>query len=197
MPKNRSSAQNIDETRRERWGKKKHSMRFYNIIFARYDELYAIEQDIKYNLILRSFRKNSLKMVLDIGCGSGLFLEKIINISKMRVGIDFSQKMLTNAKKINALTHYICADADYLPLRERVFDSVFAFTVIQNIPDPKSTLLEMIRVAKRESFFGITFPNNVNLDEKVLNWFKDVGMSSQEMVNDTGLKDRVFICRIE
>lgn len=193
VPKNRLSKRRINKTR-EMWDKKKDSMRFYNTIFTSYDELYAKEQETKYNIILKSMKKTSFGTILDVGCGSGLFLQKIANVSKIRVGVDISHKMLSNAKKNNtSSTYLICADADYLPFKKKIFDSVFTFTFLQNMPDPKSTLHEIGRVGKHKSIFGITFHNNSNVIQKALDWLKDIGISYQEIADDTALKDHFFI----
>jgi ubiquinone/menaquinone biosynthesis C-methylase UbiE len=40
------------------------------------------------------------------------------------------------------------ADADHLPFREAFFDAVFAFTLLQNMPEPSETLNQLKLVVK-------------------------------------------------
>jgi ubiquinone/menaquinone biosynthesis C-methylase UbiE len=53
-------------------------------------------------------------------------------------------------------TALICSDADYLPLKEEIIDKVFALTILQNMPDYKAVLREIMRVAKKGSTVVVT-----------------------------------------
>jgi ubiquinone/menaquinone biosynthesis C-methylase UbiE len=50
----------------------------------------------------------------------------------------------------------IQADADYLPFIDACFNLVFAFTVLQNMPNPEKTLREIKRNAKRDALITVT-----------------------------------------
>jgi ubiquinone/menaquinone biosynthesis C-methylase UbiE len=52
--------------------------------------------------------------------------------------------------------HLILADADYMPLRRNTFSNVFALTLVQNTPNPATTLNELNRVAKKEAVIVVT-----------------------------------------
>ena len=51
--------------------------------------------------------------------------------------------------KINSFL--VSADAEHLPFRDKVFDTIFAITLIQNLPNPIKSLKEIKRVSKREA----------------------------------------------
>ncbi len=179
-----------------KWDEKKDSRRFYDTTASSYEELYRKEQEKKYNIALKYLETAHLGTVLDVGCGAATFLQKIIGVSSLRVGIDISLKMLSNATEINVQsTHLLCADADYLPIRDGIFDSIFAFTLLQNMPNPRSTFLEMLRVLRRNGIIIATWPISSNRMSGSLQWFKDSEISFQEVEYQTSLKDHILIFR--
>ena len=75
------------------------------------------------------------------------------------VGVDVSRKLLLKAKEqANASQNVflVQADADHLPFSDDFFDPVFAFTVLQNMPEPSATLNELKRVAKCDGRVVVT-----------------------------------------
>ena len=110
-----------------------------------YDERYAKEQKAKYMAALENVAVAG-EVVLDVGCGSGLFFREVAAQAKMVVGVDISRKLLLKAKhQADAFGNVFVlqADADHLPFKDGFFDVVFAFTVLQNMPKPSATLKEL------------------------------------------------------
>jgi SAM-dependent methyltransferase len=70
--------------------------------------------------------------VLNVGCGN-MYLKNAINLD-----IDLGRHP------------DILADFHYLPFRSKVFDTIFAFDVIEHSSRPKSFILELERVCKNE-----------------------------------------------
>ncbi|MEM3504085.1 MAG: methyltransferase domain-containing protein, partial [Nitrososphaeria archaeon] len=70
------------------------SMEHYNALAKGYDELYGNEQQRKIDFILKEFDLKDKNIILDIGCGTGLLLEKIYDKNKVFVEVDISEKML-------------------------------------------------------------------------------------------------------
>ena len=132
------------------WKDKRRVMQRYDLTADMYDERYADEQRVKYRAALENVNVND-SIVLDVGCGTGLFFSKVVAQASMVVGVDISRKLLLKAgdkaKKLSNV-FVLQADADHLPLGEGFFDAVFAFTVLQNMPNPPETLGEIKRVAK-------------------------------------------------
>ncbi|MGD0450672.1 MAG: class I SAM-dependent methyltransferase [Candidatus Bathyarchaeia archaeon] len=132
------------------WKDKRRVMQRYDLTAEMYEERYAEEQKAKYKAALEKEDVTD-GMVLDVGCGSGLFFREVTAQSGMIIGVDISRKLLLKAKKqADSLTNVsvLQADADHLPFKNAFFDVVFAFTVLQNMPKPVETLKELNRVVK-------------------------------------------------
>ena len=131
--------------------KKTDSMSFYSATASSYEELYGNEQQLKYDLVLKALGVESLGRVVDIGCGTGAFLRRISSESTFLVGVDLSLSMLIRAKESGGPTiHLLRCDANFLPIKDDVFDYAFSFTVLQNLPSPSTTLLEILRTIHPE-----------------------------------------------
>lgn len=107
---------------------------------------------------------------LDIGCGSGYFLNKAI--CKRGVGVDISDLMVKAALencKNNGKKFIVQSDAENLPFKKRSFDKIVSTEVIEHVLHPIALLEEIERVSKKETVIVITIPN-----EKCINWIKDI-----------------------
>jgi len=141
------------------WKEKRNNMRHYDRQAAIYDVQYLGEQDAKIEDILNSMKVGSNEHVLDLGCGTGFLFHHISKRVGLLVGLDISSKALREAKKrTKKLSNIVlvCADADYTPFPDHIFDKVFAITVLQNMPEPKKTIIEMKRVGKAQAVFAVT-----------------------------------------
>ena len=124
-----------------------------------YDMRYAEEQLTKIDAALKTAKIVGNGMALDVGCGTGLLFKHVAGKTKAFVGLDISRKTLEHAKtraKDYLNVHLILADADHMPLRGNSFDNVFAFTLLQNTPNPAATLNELYRVAGKEAVITAT-----------------------------------------
>ena len=172
------------------WKDKRKIMQRYDLTSEMYEERYAEEQKAKYKVALENVDVAG-GMVLDVGCGSGLFFREINSQSGMIVGVDISRKLLLKAKEqANSLGNVLVlqADADHLPFKNSLFDVVFAFTMLQNMPKPAETLKEITRVAKIDGRVVVTglkkaFPLNMFIDI-----LEDSGMNIISFVGNEDLK---------
>lgn len=140
------------------WKDKRKIMQRYDLTAEMYEERYAEEQKAKYDISLKNLDFAN-GMILDVGCGSGLFFKEVAPQSDMVVGVDLSHKLLLKAKeqaKSFENVFILQADADNLPFGDAFFDLVFAFTVLQNMPKPAETLKELKRVSKSNGSVVLT-----------------------------------------
>lgn len=169
----------------------------YDVKAEGYEAQYGGEQSEKYGAALDAVRVEGSDVVLDDGCGIGSFIRRVAHRSFCVVGVDFSERMLSVAKRMcGGLRNVflIRCDADFLPLKEASFDKVFSFTLIQDTPDPKRTILEMVRVSKSGSRIVVTALKKVYTLSKLTDQLRSSGLRVVDAPDAEGLKDHVVMC---
>jgi SAM-dependent methyltransferase len=86
--------------------------------------------------------------VLDIGCGSGLFIKMADAKGATVTGIDVSEQLLGIARQRNPTAALLNQDMEHLPFDDRCFDLVTGFNSIQYAEDVQNVLTEAKRVLK-------------------------------------------------
>lgn len=176
------------------WNQKRKTIRSYDCIAETYNDRYADEQEAKYRAALENVKPSG--NILDVGCGTGIFFKHVANRAKILIGIDSSKKLLFEAMKNTPKKHNIHlvqADADHLPFNEGLFNAIFAFTVLQNMPKPVETLNELNRVAKTGAkviFTGLKKVFSVTSLHRILN---KTGLHLISIIADDSLKCHVLI----
>lgn len=110
-----------------------------------------------HKILKKSGKRN---LLLDVGCGNGLFTVPLADLFNFVVGVDLSKGMIKRCKEKRDNLDFILASATDLPLKDNVFDAVISLSVLEYIK-PKSsvekTLKEISRTAKNDSFIFLTF----------------------------------------
>lgn len=88
-------------------------------------------------------RRLAPRRALDVGTGSGRYLDVLAAIGASTVGIDFSLAMLARARRPR-----ICGDARRLPFRSGRFDLVNASLMVGDVADLAGWALEIFRVLR-------------------------------------------------
>ena len=137
---------------------KRRIVEWYDELAPSYDELYGREQTEKYEVALSIGKVLREDLVLDVGCGTGLFLEFLGARSPpaFYVGVDVSLGMLSFRKRSGIVSHdYVLADAEFLPFRNSCFDKVFSITVLQDLPSAERARGEIERVSRGEIVISV------------------------------------------
>lgn len=87
------------------------------------------------------------RRVLEVGCGTGLVLERIARFASVAVGVDLSPGMLSHARARGLDVHE--GDCVALPFDDETFDVVCSFKVLAHVDDFDAALAEMLRVVRR------------------------------------------------
>jgi ubiquinone/menaquinone biosynthesis C-methylase UbiE len=86
------------------------------------------------------------KDVLEVGCGTGLVLERIASFARTARGIDLSPGMLAKARARGLNVSE--ASATELPFQDDSFDVTCSFKVLAHVPNIERALSEMARVTR-------------------------------------------------
>lgn len=176
---------------------KKEDMQHYDSAAAVYDVQYLEEQEGKYRAALDATRVSERGYILDLGCGTGLFAEEVAELGDFVIGVDHSAKMLKKAKQKHngRLIFFLCADADNLPFAEGIFDKVFSFTMLQNMPYPEKTVAEICRASKKGSEVVLSVPKKAFTRSSFSRILDVTGLSLVEFIDEEELKDYIAICK--
>lgn len=86
------------------------------------------------------------KDVLEVGCGTGLVLQRIHGFARSARGVDLSPGMLDHAKRRGL--NVMLGSATALPFEDATFDVTCSFKVLAHVPDIRGALREMLRVTR-------------------------------------------------
>lgn len=115
---------------------------------------YSLINNLEFEKI-KPFAKN--KKALEIGCGTGLILERTNGVAKNALGVDISKGMLDVCKKKGLCVQQ--ASATKLPFEDSCFDLVYSFKVLPHIPEIKKALVEIARVTRPNGRMVLEFYN--------------------------------------
>ncbi len=162
-----------------------------------YDTRYRQEQEAKYDVILDRIRPLPQELVLDEGCGTGLLLARL---DSHNVGVDFSHRLLSTARqrlKEKHRTHLVQADAEHLPFRHSMFNTLFAVTLIQNLPTIKEVIAEMKRVSRPGTWTAITALKKAFTLAEFCKALKDLGFKDVSTYQNEDLKDWIAFATVK
>lgn len=86
------------------------------------------------------------KDALEIGCGTGLILQRVAAAARTARGVDLSPGMLAHAKSRGL--DVLEASAAALPFPDASFDVTYSFKVLAHVPSWEQALAEMARVTR-------------------------------------------------
>jgi len=140
-------------------------LKFYYLPFTR---MFFIKRLALVNAMIK---ENTYDTLLDIGCGSGIFLKELKNRCNNLYAIDVHRKMhlvqdMIKKEKINAnLTEASVID---LPYDSETFDCVISVSVLEHIRELDRALNEIHRVAKRDAIIVLAFPVENRITDIIL-----------------------------
>jgi ubiquinone/menaquinone biosynthesis C-methylase UbiE len=138
--------------------------KIYNKLAKTYDLRHENPSTKRVREKERSLLKYVKGNALDVGCGTGYYLNTLRNC----IGVDISEGMLKIAKRFGKV---IQADSNRLPFKDETFETVLCMFSVLNMCNWKSTVEEMSRVLKRNGFCIISvasvYDNHYSFLEKL------------------------------
>lgn len=101
--------------------------------------------------------------VLDVGCGNGLFLKKLLLLNKnlQLFGVEVNQFLIDKARQNTSLARIDLVDLNkgFLPFDNDMFETVFCLDVIEHLTNPLGLLKEIKRVLKPSGHLILCTPD--------------------------------------
>ncbi len=147
--------------------KQKLSKKYFSDIANKYDsarnsDFREVElQKDEFKIITDFVHKSKPGKVLDVACGTGVYL----SLYKGREvhGVDISKDMLKYAKIKNPKANLKVANAERLPYKDKTFAVVTSARFICHTPEYKKIIHEMVRVISPGGSLILDFPNKYSL----------------------------------
>lgn len=119
---------------------------------------HAMIDDLEVDLLDEYVSGND---VLEVGCGTGLILDRVAPKANRAVGIDISGGMLHQAAERGL--DVAQGDVTALPFADESFDVVYSFKVLAHVKDIDRALREVARVTRRGGHVLLEFYNPYSL----------------------------------
>ncbi len=121
----------------------------YDAIADSYDHHYDHPRGRNYHSHISNYLIRALPpggKLLDIGCGTGLFVEKYIRYGGSATGLDISTRMIEQARNRCDCCEFTVGTGERIPFRDSSFDAVSSLLVFSYLRDPAAMLSETYRV---------------------------------------------------
>lgn len=166
-----------------------------------YDRHVSVQKRVVNRLVslVRSHATGHPTSILDVGCGTGQLLASLREEfpSAQLHGLDLAYNMLQCAsERLTSDAHFVNADAEYLPFRDRTFDLVVSTSTLQWLENLELFFEQARRVTQNGGLLCIAFFAGRTLCE-LRECFRDV--IGQKIDSSTNYADRLhrFMDRFE
>lgn len=97
-------------------------------------------------------------IVLDLGCGTGLFTKTIVGKSRNIVALDTSRNMLRYGREHTNIYNFVLGNCQSLPIKANSIDVVVCIGLFEYV-DREATLSEINRVMREKAIIILQCPN--------------------------------------
>jgi len=122
---------------------------------------------MRYRAVERMTASLPIGSVLDVGCGTGDFAQLFDPARTRYLGIDISEKMIAECRRLFPTHEFRVADGDSIDAADASLDLVLSIGVLEYLPDPVSHLKELARITKPGGNIIVTVPNGSNRSRRM------------------------------
>ena len=124
----------------------------------------ALVKKVENELLLELLQPGPQEMILDVGCGTGIFTLSILGFGPRITGLDISFPMLRRAElKTKGLPfRAVAGDMTHLPFADECFDRVVSMTALEFIKDGRAAVEDLLRVTKKGGVVVVTTLNSLS-----------------------------------
>jgi len=124
----------------------------------------ALVKKYENEMLLDLLQPESEELVLDVGCGTGVFTLNILGLGPRIVGLDNSYPMLRRAESKTKGFSFsaVAGDMRCLPFVDGCFDKVVSMTALEFIADGQAAVADLFRVVKKEGVVVVTTLNSLS-----------------------------------
>jgi len=98
----------------------------------------------------------------DLGCGSGVFSDKLHDRGLKCIGLDLSFNLVKVGGETYSNIHFVNGDVETQPFADDTFDLVVLSGLVHHLPDPTLCAAEVFRILKPGGRFVAFDPNRRN-----------------------------------
>lgn len=159
-------------------------------------EIFSLAEDYPNKIFDYLYPSIQNKIVLDLGCGTGKFMQKFYRDTIKYYGLDLSEKQLETAKnKVKGENvEFICCSAENIPLPNNSIDVIISTWVLGTILEVNrrnKAIEEMKRVLKKD---GVIFlvENDIGGEFEIIrNRYPDIKRTQNY---NNWMESKEFIC---
>jgi len=114
-------------------------------------------QQRRLNMIVKAAGERVKGMILENGCGVGMYVEHISPFGGTVIGLEYDFDRTLEARTRSP--HILNAAGENLPILSSTFDLILSHEVIEHVQDDRAAIREMIRVLKPGGRIVLFCPN--------------------------------------
>jgi ubiquinone/menaquinone biosynthesis C-methylase UbiE len=124
----------------------------------------ALVKSYESDLLLDMLGPDQGEIILDVGCGTGVFTLDMLSFGPHVIGLDISRPMVMRAchKAKKYPFRGIVGDMMSLPFENETFDKVVSMTAIEFVKDAQRAVKELFRVTRRGGRIVVTTLNSLS-----------------------------------
>jgi len=140
----------------------------YDQIAEKYDDVREAEIEL-ISLFLQGVNLDKDSRILDFGCGTGNYADKMQRLTESRVfGVDPSEAMIEKAEQKNVNVTFKHGNHEQVPFPEAYFDFIYMTDVIHHVPDIDKLFVSLQRILTKNGKLCIATESHDQIENRFI-----------------------------